>query len=206
MVGTRRKDLDSADMWEIFDLSELLTGWKATGNTYLPEVELDITMTEHSEAIMQYRLSGNNAPLLITWSKKEDLSLLENMGSRNRRSAPPPETPNIPDAGSVYCSIRPWTVHFNDLGWQDFILFPMYYEANFCEGLCPESLNNSQVTATNHAYVKSLIRTMHPARQHLPAAYCVPFTLDPISVVYKTNNTIHVIHRNELVTKTCGCM
>uniref|UniRef100_A0A3Q4AQ22 TGF-beta family profile domain-containing protein n=1 Tax=Mola mola TaxID=94237 RepID=A0A3Q4AQ22_MOLML len=51
-------------------------------------------------------------------------------------------------------------VSFRELGWQDWIIAPEGYAANYCDGECSFPLN-AHMNATNHAIVQTLVRLTH---------------------------------------------
>ncbi|KAG7280172.1 hypothetical protein CRUP_037756 [Coryphaenoides rupestris] len=85
--------------------------------------------------------------------------------STPRRSSSP-STP----ATLSRCSCR----RSEDVGWQDWIIAPQGYLANYCHG---ESLNG-----TNHAILQTLVHSLDP--RGTPQPCCVPVRLSPISMLY----------------------
>ncbi|NWS29629.1 GDF3 factor, partial [Polioptila caerulea] len=64
--------------------------------------------------------------------------------ARRRRSAPaPPVTP------SPLCKPRRLYISFSDVGWENWIIAPQGYLANYCRGDCPFPLA-AELNSTNH--------------------------------------------------------
>ncbi|KAF4790937.1 Bone morphogenetic protein 7 [Turdus rufiventris] len=77
-------------------------------------------------------------------------------------------------------------VSFQDLGWQDWIIAPKGYAANYCDGECSFPLN-AHMNATNHAIVQTLVHLMNP--DYVPKPCCAPTKLNAISVLYFDDNS-----------------
>uniref|UniRef100_H9G6X9 Bone morphotic protein 6 n=1 Tax=Anolis carolinensis TaxID=28377 RepID=H9G6X9_ANOCA len=77
-------------------------------------------------------------------------------------------------------------VSFQDLGWQDWIIAPKGYAANYCDGECSFPLN-AHMNATNHAIVQTLVHLMNP--ENVPKPCCAPTKLNAISVLYFDDNS-----------------
>ncbi|ELK32274.1 Bone morphogenetic protein 6 [Myotis davidii] len=77
-------------------------------------------------------------------------------------------------------------VSFQDLGWQDWIIAPKGYAANYCDGECSFPLN-AHMNATNHAIVQTLVHLMNP--EYVPKPCCAPTKLNAISVLYFDDNS-----------------
>ncbi|KFW64047.1 Growth/differentiation factor 6, partial [Pygoscelis adeliae] len=59
------------------------------------------------------------------------------------------------------CSRKPLHVNFKELGWDDWIIAPLDYEAYHCEGVCDFPLR-SHLEPTNHAIIQTLMNSMDP--------------------------------------------
>uniref|UniRef100_A0A672IRL6 Bone morphogenetic protein 7 n=1 Tax=Salarias fasciatus TaxID=181472 RepID=A0A672IRL6_SALFA len=101
------------------------------------------------------------------------------------------------------CKKHELYVSFKDLGWQDWIIAPEGYSAYYCEGECAFPLN-SQMNATNHAIVQTLVHFINP--DAVPKPCCAPTQLHGISVLYfdDSSNVILKKYRN-MVVRACGC-
>ncbi|XP_061614271.1 bone morphogenetic protein 6 isoform X2 [Phyllopteryx taeniolatus] len=94
-------------------------------------------------------------------------------------------------------------VSFRELGWQDWIIAPEGYAANYCEGECSFPLN-AHMNATNHAIVQTLVHLMNP--ENVPKPCCAPTKLHAISVLYFDDNSNVILKKyKNMVVRACGC-
>ncbi|XP_045697612.1 bone morphogenetic protein 6 [Phyllostomus hastatus] len=94
-------------------------------------------------------------------------------------------------------------VSFQDLGWQDWIIAPKGYAANYCDGECSFPLN-AHMNATNHAIVQTLVHLMNP--EYVPKPCCAPTKLNAISVLYFDDNSNVILKKyRNMVVRACGC-
>lgn len=101
------------------------------------------------------------------------------------------------------CSRRPLHVNFSDLGWDDWIIAPLDYEAHHCHGVCEFPLR-SHLEPTNHAAIQTLMNSMDPAIS--PPSCCVPSKLSPISILYiDSGNNVVYKQYEDMVVESCGC-
>uniref|UniRef100_F7CII6 TGF-beta family profile domain-containing protein n=1 Tax=Ornithorhynchus anatinus TaxID=9258 RepID=F7CII6_ORNAN len=101
------------------------------------------------------------------------------------------------------CSRKPLHVDFKELGWDDWIIAPLDYEAYHCEGPCDFPLR-SHLEPTNHAIIQTLVHSMDPAAA--PPSCCVPAKLSPISILYiDAGNNVVYKQYEDMVVETCGC-
>uniref|UniRef100_A0A4W6DW11 Growth differentiation factor 6b n=1 Tax=Lates calcarifer TaxID=8187 RepID=A0A4W6DW11_LATCA len=90
------------------------------------------------------------------------------------------------------CSKKPLHVNFRDLGWDDWIIAPLDYEAYHCEG------------PTNHAIIQTLMNSMNPS--NMPPSCCAPSKLSPISILYiDSGNNVVYKQYEDMVVESCGC-
>ncbi|XP_029470215.1 growth/differentiation factor 5 [Rhinatrema bivittatum] len=101
------------------------------------------------------------------------------------------------------CSKKPLHVNFKDMGWDDWIIAPLEYEAYHCEGVCEFPLR-SHLEPTNHAVIQTLMNSMDP--ESTPPTCCVPTRLSPISILYidSANNVVYKQYE-DMVVESCGC-
>uniref|UniRef100_A0A8C8RU27 Growth differentiation factor 7 n=1 Tax=Pelusios castaneus TaxID=367368 RepID=A0A8C8RU27_9SAUR len=101
------------------------------------------------------------------------------------------------------CSRKPLHVNFKELGWDDWIIAPLDYEAYHCEGICDFPLR-SHLEPTNHAIIQTLMNSMDP--EATPPSCCVPSKLSPISILYiDSGNNVVYKQYEDMVVETCGC-
>ncbi|XP_063780211.1 growth/differentiation factor 6 [Pseudophryne corroboree] len=103
----------------------------------------------------------------------------------------------------VRCSKKPLHVNFKELGWDDWIIAPLEYEAHHCEGVCDFPLR-SHLEPTNHAIIQTLMNSMDPGST--PPSCCVPTKLTPISILYiDAGNNVVYKQYEDMVVESCGC-
>ncbi|XP_021071052.1 bone morphogenetic protein 6 [Mus pahari] len=101
------------------------------------------------------------------------------------------------------CKKHELYVSFQDLGWQDWIIAPKGYAANYCDGECSFPLN-AHMNATNHAIVQTLVHLMNP--EYVPKPCCAPTKLNAISVLYFDDNSNVILKKyRNMVVRACGC-
>ncbi|XP_006635621.1 growth/differentiation factor 6-A [Lepisosteus oculatus] len=101
------------------------------------------------------------------------------------------------------CSKKPLHVNFKELGWDDWIIAPLDYEAYHCEGVCDFPLR-SHLEPTNHAIIQTLMNSMDP--NSTPPSCCVPTKLSPISILYiDSGNNVVYKQYEDMVVESCGC-
>ncbi|XP_028316512.1 growth/differentiation factor 6-B isoform X2 [Gouania willdenowi] len=101
------------------------------------------------------------------------------------------------------CSKKPLHVNFRELGWDDWIIAPLDYEAYHCEGVCDFPLR-SHLEPTNHAIIQTLMNSMNPS--DMPPSCCAPSKLSPISILYiDSGNNVVYKQYEDMVVESCGC-
>ncbi|XP_063771386.1 growth/differentiation factor 7 isoform X1 [Pseudophryne corroboree] len=125
---------------------------------------------------------------------------------RRKRSTLPTRTNHNKGQGKrskTRCSKKPLHVNFKELGWDDWIIAPLDYEAYHCEGVCDFPLR-SHLEPTNHAIIQTLMNSMDP--ESTPPSCCVPSKLSPISILYiDSGNNVVYKQYEDMVVENCGC-
>lgn len=117
---------------------------------------------------------------------------------RNRRHAY-----NCED-GIKQCCKQSLYVDFTELGWDDWIIFPKGYTANYCMGECVQLHRTPDVMAYFHSHVLEEYRMKNPYASITPC--CAPTKLSSISLIYFDPDG-HIIKSDlpKMVVDECGC-
>ncbi|CAL9689901.1 unnamed protein product [Knipowitschia caucasica] len=182
------------------DLTSVAEAWRKPGRNYGLELET-VPLLTHQEEVLAFH-PGSVQPewsLPLVQASMVLVSLNpEQCRSRQRRSAM-----RLPVFRSNVCKARRLYIDFRDVGWQDWIIAPQGYMANYCLGECPFPLSE-KLNGTNHAILQTLVHSLDP--HGTPQPCCVPIRLSPISMLYYDNNDNVVLrHYQDMVVDECGC-
>uniref|UniRef100_A0A3Q2PJK7 Growth differentiation factor 3 n=1 Tax=Fundulus heteroclitus TaxID=8078 RepID=A0A3Q2PJK7_FUNHE len=185
------------------DLTALAEGWRKPGHNYGLVVELS-PLSAHPDEFLPF-LPGNTFPreAALTFPLIEASLVVVSLNPHQCRSRQRRSAVHLPVTPSNVCKARRLYIDFKDVGWQDWIIAPQGYMANYCHGECPFPLSES-LNGTNHAILQTLVHSLDP--QGTPQPCCVPIRLSPISMLYYDNNDNVVLrHYQDMVVDECGC-
>ncbi|KAK1784753.1 hypothetical protein P4O66_003426 [Electrophorus voltai] len=136
------------------------------------------------------RAGAEKAPRPKPWRKRRAASIGRHGKRHGKRS-------------KSRCSKKPLHVNFRELGWDDWVIAPLEYEAYHCEGVCDFPLR-SHLEPTNHAIIQTLMNSMDPG--NMPPSCCVPSKLSPISILYTDagNNVVYKQYEDMVVESSQG--
>lgn len=102
------------------------------------------------------------------------------------------------------CCRERFYVNFRELGWNDWIIAPHGYYANYCRGNCRTYPFNSKIKS-NHGHVLSEYRK-HERTNKLIQSCCTPIKFSSISVIYYEDNK-KIVKRDvpSMAVDDCGC-
>lgn len=101
------------------------------------------------------------------------------------------------------CQRQTLYVSFRDIKWDDWIIAPDGFSANYCHGICSFPTDDS-MNATNHAIIQQLHRMMH---HKVPRPVCATISLSPISILHLNNESNTILRKfDNMVAKSCGCV
>lgn len=186
-----------------FNLTDLAESWRRPGKNYGMVLALQLQATCLSNELDQdcgveiMHKGHAQMPELVATLVVVSLNP-QQCRSRKKRSAY-----YLPVTPSNVCKPRRLYIDFKDVGWQDWIIAPQGYVANYCHGECPFPLSES-LNGTNHAILQTLVHSFDP--EETPQPCCVPIKLSPISMLYYDNNDNVVLrHYEDMVVDECGC-
>ncbi|XP_049912461.1 inhibin subunit beta Aa [Epinephelus moara] len=139
----------------------------------------------------------SHRPFLMAVVRQEDTS-----DSRRRRKR------GLECDGKVrVCCKRQFYVNFKDIGWNDWIIAPPGYHANYCEGECPSHV--ASITGSTLSFHSTVI-SHYRMRGYSPfqnlRSCCVPTRLRAMSMLYY-NEEQKIIKKDiqNMIVEECGC-
>ncbi len=139
----------------------------------------------------------SHRPFLMAVVRQEDGS-----DSRRRRKR------GLECDGKVrVCCKRQFYVNFKDIGWNDWIIAPPGYHANYCEGECPSHV--ASITGSTLSFHSTVI-SHYRMRGYSPfqnlRSCCVPTRLRAMSMLYY-NEEQKIIKKDiqNMIVEECGC-
>uniref|UniRef100_A0A8C8RWF9 TGF-beta family profile domain-containing protein n=1 Tax=Pelusios castaneus TaxID=367368 RepID=A0A8C8RWF9_9SAUR len=185
----------------LFNLTEVAKSWRTPSKNLGLILEISVGSRNGALGLPPKRLQNLCASIdsfLDTSLLVVSLSQQQCKASRKRRSSYyAPVTP------SNLCKPRRLYISFSDVGWENWIIAPQGYMANYCLGECPFPLT-AELNSTNHAILQTMVHSLDP--EGTPQPCCVPVRLSPISILYYDNNDNVVLrHYEDMVVDECGC-
>uniref|UniRef100_A0A8C5SZ57 Growth/differentiation factor 5 n=1 Tax=Laticauda laticaudata TaxID=8630 RepID=A0A8C5SZ57_LATLA len=224
LVESRTVNIIDTAKWEVFDIWKVFRNFKNFNNVCF-ELEAFEKGKPVDLRIVGFNRTGrqvNEKALFLVFgrTKKRDLffneikarsgqddkTVYEYLFSQRRKRRAPLTTRQgkRPNKNlKAKCSRKLLHVNFKDMGWDDWIIAPLEYEAYHCEGLCEFPLR-SHLEPTNHAVIQTLMNSMDP--ESTPPTCCVPTRLSPISILFidSANNVVYKQYE-DMVVESCGC-
>lgn len=127
---------------------------------------------------------------------------MEEDGTRRRRKR------GLECDGKVrVCCKRQFYVNFKDIGWNDWIIAPTGYHANYCEGECPSHV--ASITGSALSFHSTVINH-YRMRGYSPftsiRSCCVPTRLRAMSMLYY-NEKQKIVKKDiqNMIVEECGC-
>ncbi|XP_054452184.1 inhibin subunit beta Ab [Anoplopoma fimbria] len=105
------------------------------------------------------------------------------------------------------CCKRQFYVNFKDIGWNDWIIAPSGYHANYCEGDCPNHMASfSGSSLSFHSTVINHYRMRGYSPFQNIKSCCVPTRLRAMSMLYY-NEEQKIIKKDiqDMIVDECGC-
>nr|XP_015832507.2 inhibin subunit beta Ab [Nothobranchius furzeri] len=105
------------------------------------------------------------------------------------------------------CCKRQFYVNFKDIGWNDWIIAPSGYHANYCEGDCPNHMASiGTSTLSFHSAVINHYRMRGYGPFQNTKSCCVPTRLRAMSMLYY-NEEQKIIKKDvqNMIVEDCGC-
>ncbi|NXT25953.1 GDF3 factor, partial [Syrrhaptes paradoxus] len=144
----------------LFNLSAVARDWRTRSRNLGLILEMAVSGGDGAAALARGRVQSLCASIVDSFLDTSllvvTLSQQQCKASRRRRS-----TPYIPVAPSNLCKPRRLYISFSDVGWQNWIIAPQGYMANYCLGECPFPLT-AELNSTNHAILQTMVHSLDP--------------------------------------------
>lgn len=222
LLQTRPFDSHSASYWEVFDIWKVFKNFRNT-----PQLCLELDAVDQGRPL-DLRLLGlsragrqtKEKAFFVVFGRTKKRGLFYNeikarsghddktvyeylFTQRRMRRAPLPRGKKPIKHPKQRCNRKQLHVNFKEMGWDDWIIAPLEYEAFHCDGVCDFPIR-SHLEPTNHAIIQTLMNSMDP--RSTPPTCCVPTRLSPISILYidSANNVVYKQYE-DMVVESCGC-
>ncbi|XP_077404226.1 growth/differentiation factor 6-B [Vanacampus margaritifer] len=216
----------SRPRWEVLDVWEPFKEWTQRGERVGKQFCLELTATSDNSDreldLTRLGLRRHTRPrqkkailVVFTRSKRRQTLFAERRElpargrgfkpGRSRRTAAPGSRHGKRHGrkSRSRCGKKTLRVNFREMGWDDWIIAPLDYEAFHCEGACDFPLR-SHLEPTNHAIIQTLMNSMNPG--NMPPSCCAPAKLSPISILYiDSGNNVVYKQYEDMVVEACGC-
>ncbi|XP_048055076.1 growth/differentiation factor 5 [Megalobrama amblycephala] len=223
LLQIRPVDPHSAPYWEVFDIWKLFRNFRNS-----PQLCFELEAVDQGRPL-DLRLLGlgragrqtKEKAFFVVFGRTKKRGLFYNeikarsghdnktvyeylFTQRRMRRAPLPRGKKPPKSQTKQrCNRKQLHVNFKEMGWDDWIIAPLEYEAFHCDGVCDFPIR-SHLEPTNHAIIQTLMNSMDP--RSTPPTCCVPTRLSPISILYidSANNVVYKQYE-DMVVESCGC-
>ncbi|XP_061071731.1 bone morphogenetic protein 3-like [Conger conger] len=103
-----------------------------------------------------------------------------------------------------HCARRYLKVDFADIGWNEWIISPKYFDAFYCSGSCQFPMPKS-VKPSNHATIQSIVRAVGVV-PGIPEPCCVPENMSSLSILFfdENHDVVLKVYPN-MTVDSCAC-
>lgn len=144
---------------------------------------------------------GYKPPWTPVSTEKTHFPILEIKTETKNKKRPKRNVNCLP--GISECCREKLYISFVEIGWDDWILQPMGYEAYFCRGTCT---NAASIPLSASAYTSVLQKYSRAKKKELIPC-CTPTHMSSIQLFYYDDNQT-ITHKTlpNMVVESCGCM
>ncbi|XP_071952261.1 growth/differentiation factor 8-like [Antedon mediterranea] len=144
---------------------------------------------------------SQKSPILLTGTKRPFLFIKTDSPSSGRKT----RSINC-KSGIKQCCLQDFYVSFAEIGWDDWIIEPSGYWANFCKGGC--AIGTSPSTAHTSLMYRFVEQEQDKEYRELLTPCCVPSSYSSQSILYHDTTDTELLFRREitdLVVQSCRC-
>ncbi|XP_041632626.1 inhibin beta chain isoform X2 [Drosophila kikkawai] len=191
--------------WQKFDLTETIREWYG-GHGGNEKLRLLIDCTgcggRYSLHLFQTsKISDNSSENTININPNRPFLVLHTESARTRRVRR--RAVDCGGALSGQCCKESFYVSFKALGWDDWIIAPRGYFANYCRGECTGTFRTPDTFQTFHAHFIEEYRKLGLLNGMRPC--CAPIKFSSMSLIYYGDDGIIKRDLPKMVVDECGC-
>ncbi len=108
------------------------------------------------------------------------------------------------------CCKKSLYINFKDIGWDNWIIAPEGFEANYCSGSCNNIDNPSELSSLHSTILNTLVNSMQSANlemAHQAVDFCCsPKKFAPLSLLY-FDKYLNIVKTNipDMIVEECSC-
>lgn len=169
--------------------------------TYLPEWFNNPNDTHRIEISCPTCMDGTKPPISISKKRKPFLvfKINDTKSDRNKRST------SCSGSNLNGCCKQPLFISFSEIGWDDWIIQPSGYMANYCRGSCLNEIDRSRYYYST--VVREYITKQKDKAEKLNLTLCcTPSKMSSISLIYREQDNV-ILRKNlpDMVVEECDC-
>jgi inhibin beta B chain len=185
--------------WQKIDVTSLVQKWYAKNGDSRLEILVDCSGC-HAHRLQMHmprpekRKDQSSTPFLMLYIEPDVIK-------RTKRRAI-----DCSQAGKSQCCKERFYVSFQTLGWDDWIIAPQGYYANYCRGDCGNGIRRTPDTIlTFYSHVFDEVRKFNKLNGN--QLCCAPLKFSDMSLIYFGPDGQEIIKRDlpKMVVEECGC-
>lgn len=186
------RDTSLKNGWIKFDLTATIRRWLLKPRTNIRGLKISCkTCRMNVEEIPVSNDPGEKPFIVVNFNT--------NSQRRSKRNA-------VCEPKSPECCKYPLYVNFTDIGWNDWVLAPEGYWANFCKGSCYDDMTSN---SSHYSSILQLVRSktlLSPSQKKDLSPCCSPKKLKPITMLYSIagGNIMNDVLPT-MIVESCGC-
>lgn len=190
--------------WQKIDVTSLVQKWYDTRSSknrlellvdcsgcVRHNLQVHVPLNEKKQSVER---SASNTPFLVVYIEPDVIK-------RTKRRAI-----DCSQAGKSQCCKQRFYVSFKTLGWDDWIIAPPGYYANYCRGDCGNGIRRTPDTLlTFYSHVFDEVRKFNKLNGN--QLCCAPLKFSSMSLIYFGPDGSEIIKRDlpKMVVEECGC-
>ncbi|XP_017853486.1 inhibin beta chain-like, partial [Drosophila busckii] len=199
-------DVDTDNLgWQKFDLTETIREWYSDSTGENLRLLIDCTGCGSQYSLHLFQLSAQTPYAQLNTAAfpnpNRPFLVLHTESSRPRRVRR--RAVDCGGAISGQCCKESFYVSFKALGWDDWIIAPRGYFANYCRGECSGPFRTPDTFQTFHAHFIEEYRKMGLLNGMKPC--CAPIKFSSMSLIYYGDDGIIKRDLPKMVIDECGC-